>query len=1261
MAAPPSRQRRGNSPVRVGSVKQPSFAPKAPTTNPKPTDPSPSIVQTPATPPPLIPEDVIDAPTQRLYAVAVFVLLQAWKFYDIARLYAADGDSISELWFCVKWLVLDGCFFGFLPILRIPWLHFAPMFTLCAIATFSVMDIFVSLKYQIPITAFFGAFWKLIYDRELSITERSVKWYDIVNNNSHIQGKYTVYLLPEGAAQINPEATCFCIGDTSPFVTLPIRINGTQPINIELQRIDLESGSAEMISINHKELKKLLKKAPREDEPQLRNLPYTVKQPGLYRLTRVTDVSQLEVRIYRSEALVVSCPKANLKISGSQKRDKCKGDMSDIAMEVQGLAPLQITYSREIKGKPTVFSVQSIHPEGFESPLLAGFNSDGTLAQQGDGTLTWAQRREIIVPLNESLASAGDWGYSIDKVVDGCGNTVDYNALFEDGDYVVPKKSSLSHRLMVHDRPRIRFLGCDPQTPIDLPKGVSSELPLQLVSVRDDAPYSVRFAFTPHNKLQSASEHSPDAVFKDYSMKGLTQAISIKEPGLYSLKSFSSNFCPGEVMEPSSCLVITPPEPSMTMESDEILDKCTGSSIGLTIDLTLVGSPTFELSYRLIKDGGAPVVKTLTIDRTRHQVRFTPEDAGHYAYEFFSLRDKNYANVKLDSKINRVEQTVKPLAGASFIDAAPRKNVCIEEPVEFQVKMQGTPPLNLHYDLIHNGKRHRMSDKNITTSIHTIKTPPLTQGGEYALALTTVEDNSGCKIYLESEAKVNVRWQRPKAQFAPVEGKMHVRALEGKPVDIPIRLTGESPWTVRIRNADRDEPAKTFKFTGTNSYLTVNDAGTYYLEDVRDNGCPGSVAGADSTFKISWIDRPKLRLAESVSTTRKGDGFVRQDVCEGDEDSVELAFTGSPPFLVDYDITLKPDGSSDSKRSLEHSSHQLRAGLGVATVRLETSRAGLYQYKFKSLADGLYDNPRESLLKNPFTLEQTVHSRPTTNFANPSKVYKYCLDAGAGDDIIPIQLHGIAPFSLTINVKHFSTGKSDIINIPHVETNVFNFRIPNHALTLGSHAVSVLKVKDSRGCVRKTPTDAPHVMVAVADMPTITPHDTQRKDYCVGDRIAFTLAGVPPFAVEYEWNGVPMSAHNQPSQFIRVAEKPGNFTVTGLQDSASDCKVSVGLTSVVHEVPSVRISGGNIVVKGIAEGDQTEINFNFFGTPPFTFTYTRSEIAKKGSKPKILESHSQTTNSFSYSMFASQEGVYEVISIADKFCQYSAGKSGRKD
>lgn len=116
-------------------------------------------------------------------------------------------------------------------------------------------------------------------------------------------------------------------------------------------------------------------------------------------------------------------------------------------------------------------------------------------------------------------------------------------------------------------------------------------------------------------------------------------------------------------------------------------------------------------------------------------------------------------------------------------------------------------------------------------------------------------------------------------------------------------------------------------------------------------------------------------------------------------------------------------------------------------------------------------------------------------------------------------------------------------------------------------------------------------MVAVADMPTISPAD-QRNDYCVGERIAFSLAGVPPFAVEYEWNGALMKATNQPSQFIRVAERPGKFDIVGLQDSASDCKVNLSVPKIIHEVPSVRISEGNSVVKGIPEGTLTFF-FNF--------------------------------------------------------------------
>lgn len=38
----------------------------------------------------------------------------------------------------------------------------------------------------------------VIYDRELSLSEQNVKIWDLTHNSSHIQGKYTVHILPEG-------------------------------------------------------------------------------------------------------------------------------------------------------------------------------------------------------------------------------------------------------------------------------------------------------------------------------------------------------------------------------------------------------------------------------------------------------------------------------------------------------------------------------------------------------------------------------------------------------------------------------------------------------------------------------------------------------------------------------------------------------------------------------------------------------------------------------------------------------------------------------------------------------------------------------------------------------------------------------------------------------------------------------------------------------------------------------------------------------
>ncbi|KAF8423779.1 hypothetical protein EV426DRAFT_601128 [Tirmania nivea] len=1206
---------------------------------------------------PRIPTNVIDAPTQRFYAVTVFLAIQAIKIADIAKLYTGDeGDSISELMFCFKWVAIDGLFFWFLPFMRIPWLTFSPSTTFLQIFGSFVINMCFTFKYSfVPFSSICYSIWKTIYDRELSLSERSVKIYDITHNSSHIQGKYTVHILPEGAAMLNPDQNCYCLDDTSSSsIVLPIRINGTEPLIIQLMKADFETGELQTIDIKEKETKKLLKQAKRDEDPNLRYLQYTVKSPGLYRLTKVRDVSQLDVRITQSEALVVQCPRASIQVADVKKRDRCSGDLSDLSVAIEGLAPLDIKYSRIVKDTPIMFQVSRIYTENFQSPLLSGWNKKESLLRDGTN-LKWGRRETINMPLNEALSSPGDWTYAIDSVRDACGNLRSYTRESEDGERLLPKAEHLSHTFTVHGRPQASFLRCDPLNPMSLPPGRETSIQFNLDFQKGDGPYTLQYVYSPHENTEPGDK-AIEPVVKDVKIKTQMSGITINEPGLYTLKSIANKYCQGEVMEPSTCLVITPPKPSVAITHENILDKCSASSVGVTIDVTLVGTAPFNLWYRLIRDGATTEVKKFVIDRTRYQATITPSTAGHYVYEFYRLDDKWNEGLVLDHTKLRVEQTIKPLAGATFADnVSVTRKACIEQPVEFKINLQGIGPWKLKYDLIHAGKRKHFEMKNITEPVYTIRTPSLNVGGKYGLALVTVEDVSGCQIFLDSEAKIDVRFEKPRAAFAPVDGKMSIRALEGKEVSIPLRMRGEKPWALRVRNLDfPNEPPIVQTVEESNSHLRVKNAGRYELMDVKDvAACPGTITDTAKSFEITWIERPTIRLSEStVQKRERENSYVRKDVCEGDEDAVELGFTGSPPFHAQYLRSVKADGSTTTgRKKLE----DIRAGNYVTTVRLDTSSPGQHRYEFVSIADSLYDDPKEARLPKALVLSQKVNAKPSAKFVDtPGKMYRYCRDAGAGDDIIPIQLAGVPPFQLQINIKHHNTGKNEIVNIPAIETNQFNFKIPPHALTLGSHSVSVLKVRDSRGCVRKTaPQDAPFVYVAVADLPTIAPEET-RNDYCVGDRISYSLQGSPPFAVEYVFENVVRKASSG-ARFSRVAPGPGNFTITGLLDSASDCKVHLQLTKIIHEIPSVRISEGT---KGIHEGDQAEIHFQFFGTPPFTFTYTRSEIPRKGGKPRVMEQHSQTTDEFTYSMYASQEGTYEVTSIEDKYCSYSA--KGRK-
>lgn len=328
---------------------------------------------------------------------------------------------------------------------------------------------------------------------------------------------------------------------------------------------------------------------------------------------------------------------------------------------------------------------------------------------------------------------------------------------------------------------------------------------------------------------------------------------------------------------------------------------------------------------------------------------------------------------------------------------------------------------------------------------------------------------------------------------------------------------------------------------------------------------------------------------------------------------------------------------------------------GSASIRTETSQSGIYEYKLIQLADSKYNHDSKHF--SPVTVQQTVNPLPNARFNNPGKTYSYCSREADGEEVIPMTLEGVPPFYLEVEIKHYGTPKPEVSQHKSIQGNKFDLKIEHRKLQLGHSTISVRKIRDARGCTYKPPPGGPRVQISVHDAPAATPLE-DRTDYCVGERLSFALGGQVPFTVYYTFEKQERKASNAGTTFRRLAELPGTFTMTGLRDSASECLASLDLTKHIHPIPSVRLSGGQVSEVDIHEGGGTELEFQFSGTPPFEFTYTRSTNAHKGRKSKVLEIRTEISHEHYLSIPVQEEGTYEVVSIKDKWCSFAKQVEG---
>lgn len=717
----------------------------------------------------------------------------------------------------------------------------------------------------------------------------------VTHNSSLILGKQIINILPEGSAVLNPAGHAFCLGGDRPTITLPIHFNETVPVEIEIIRTDLDTNSEETLKLSKDQIKTIKKLAKRQEhDPDITDVrfDYPIKKPGVYRLGKVLDEYKLEVQRRTQNTFVVPCPKA--RVVSSPSSDRCLGDLSDLSLEVEGTPPLKINYSRMIEGKDHSFHFQSLQPEGFSSPLMGSLRSSGLVLPDDESFVSWAKAQKVTVSLNESMHTFGAWQYSVDEVHDAFGNVVKYASPADDPE-MRPKPKYLVQDFNVKARPAASLQGCDLRHPLKVAKGKSTKLPVKFnIPKQQDTAHTVSWHFSPIDTLTKNGDHGEVVSVGTHHAKNAHDQPKVSAPGLYTLKSVSSSSCEGEVQEPVSCLLLNPLEPNLVLRSNDIPDKCAGNYIGVAVDFDFVGTPPFTVNYDAIHNG-TPERKSFKTNSMRHQEELIPSVAGTHTYVFKSISDGVYSAQPLSGRDMTLETTVKPVALAFIQKPADMVSACLDEEVEVSVFFAaGEGPFTLEWELVHDGRRKQYKAEGIQERTYSIKTPKLAQGGEYSVALVAVKDTSGCRIFLQDELKISVRRQRPRAAFGLLDGKFKTMAIEDAKVNLPIRLSGEGPWSIAYKNLNDGENAKTLQKTlkSGNDVLAVQKGGIYEIVDVSDNQCHGNVDPKAAQFEVDWFPRPELSLVQAASIHEGPGRYIKNDVCEGDIDGFEVGLIG---------------------------------------------------------------------------------------------------------------------------------------------------------------------------------------------------------------------------------------------------------------------------------------------------------------------------------------------------------------------------------
>ncbi|KIY73469.1 hypothetical protein CYLTODRAFT_485323 [Cylindrobasidium torrendii FP15055 ss-10] len=1250
---------------------------------------------------PLIPEVYIDPPSQRLYYLSIGLLCQAIKAIDFIAYYSSFGETRRLCW---KWLPVDAAYCLVLSQLRIPRLRYS--FSVVALQILCLW--FIDALLFGGITLNLGAHGRDTVDAqygELPSTSTSSafsSWFGFSgasyggSNDAHLLGQHTVRMSPISTAQLNPGGTNYCLGSATDAALVPILLNNTAPITLRYSLTSLDGSVVDYIDVSSKELKsiehtrqlalqsakatasarhaddyddydddddeqdkKSIEKSSLQNTQSLMHL--RLPKPGRIRLERVVDASGIEARlVYPWEVLVTHCPRVQFADIPSMPEVRCAGQDGDheFTIELSGVPPLSLRWFKQINGRKEDFLVEGIEGD-HETKAALPTGADGQLPLTTARSLV---HQNVKVPLSVSTTTVGSHLYVLEEVSDAVGNVIrvgtDLASVPTDAHTTTTTRS-----FNVLPRSSVSFHRCGPGKPTAMRIGGEATLVIGANEAdKLDLPLNVTLAYAPR---AGESEGKPwvKTLTSGDGYRDIT--VPVNAPGIYTIESVQGKFCAGDVLSPETCEVVERPMPSAKIDWKKI-HECSGDT-GVSFTPVMHGAAPFTLHYTTQRDSEPAREYQQTFPTSRGELLVQPEQSGHYVIKFLAISDANYKRVALDGPV--IDQIVHSPALADFALPSGARNkrqmsTCDGDAIDVAVDLRGSGPWNVELQIVGPTDAEKKMYYNLQSSPAMISVPIPAKvdrdGGSFEIDLVSVQDKYKCTRPITVPGiTVNVRRIKPTVKF--YGDKREVTVLERETAELPLRLTGDGPWSVRYRHLDApNQPISTKRFTNANAYLEVKDKGTYELLKVTDSQCPGTVVPNFDIYRVQWVPRPSAKLSQNTEATfdRYNGSHILPSVCEGVPAHVDLELTGKAPFEIMYNIAQNDgNGGTSILDQPTLTSIQSRTRL-----QLQTTNPGRVYYEVKQIGDSSYPlaKHRNVILHRSERLlfEQHIKMRPSARFANRNRL-AYCQN----DDLRPLDnsddgkivLEGTPPFTVNLMIKNMAHN-TPVLKIVEVNERSWKLNIEDFwFMAPGPHLIMIESVSDAAGCAHAelNPLET-MIWVDVAESAAIVPFDSSRKDYCVGEAAQFQLEGIPPWTISYKLNGRNHHQEAKTSPFSLTQQQPGVLSITSIAHQQKKCQAAVSsLHYNIHALPSAKVGAGQRIYQDIHEGDQAEIVFELDGEPPFTFTYQRSEsVAKSGRQGKVLETHTAKTMDRTYSVFSALEGTWTVTSISDKWCRY---------